>query len=351
MSEAATSKFDTYFATLDVRGVGKITRAQAAPLFDKSGLPEETLAEIWALADVTQDGLLNLPEFRTAMHLATTAAQGAPLPAGPLASQSLPATPRPSLLEVHPHLNPGHTRTNSGSAAANLIDQVWQLGDDDLARYDGYLGAIGADGGPVSGAQAKPLFEQSGQPAEVLADVWQLATSVECRGDGQLSVAEFRAAMHLITLAVQGYDLPPQLPPALARSAGCNRSASPTAAAVRPPPPAGPAMTEEARARYAAAFESAAAGAGFVDGEAAFAILSASGLPNEDLGAIWEVADGPSRDGRLDLGEWCVALALIEEKGGVVPSGAAPAAMPPRPAAVRRTPPARREPSGRSCSR
>ena len=132
MTEGATSKFDTYFATLDVRGVGKITRAQAAPLFDKSGLPEETLAEIWALADVTQDGLLNLPEFRTAMHLATTAAQGAPLPTGPLASQSLPATPRPSLLEVHPHLNPGHTRTNSGSAAANLIDQVWQLGDDDL---------------------------------------------------------------------------------------------------------------------------------------------------------------------------------------------------------------------------
>ena len=144
-----------------------------------------------------------------------------------------------ALLEVHPHSTPA-TRTNSGSAAANLIDQVWQLGDDDLARYDGYLGAIGADGGPVSGAQAKPLFEQSGQPAEVLADVWQLATSVECRGDGQLSVAEFRAAMHLITLAVQGYDLPPQLPPALARSAGCNRSASPTAAAVRPPPPAGP---------------------------------------------------------------------------------------------------------------
>ena len=44
MTEGATSKFDTYFATLDVRGVGKITRAQAAPLFDKSGLPEETLA-------------------------------------------------------------------------------------------------------------------------------------------------------------------------------------------------------------------------------------------------------------------------------------------------------------------
>ena len=128
---------------------------------------------------------------------------------------------------------------------------MWQLGDwPTSARYDGYLGTIGADGDPVSGAQAKPLFEQSGQPAEVLADVWQLATSVECRGDGQLSVAEFRAAMHLITLAVQGYDLPPQLhrppsraPQGLATGASAHRRRRAAAAA------AGPAMTEEARAR------------------------------------------------------------------------------------------------------
>ena len=53
MTEGATSKFDTYFATLDVRGVGKITRAQAAPLFDKSGLPEETLSVTYD--DVARD--------------------------------------------------------------------------------------------------------------------------------------------------------------------------------------------------------------------------------------------------------------------------------------------------------
>ena len=254
---------------------------------------------------MTQGGLLNLPEFRTAMHLATTAAQGAPLPTGPLASQSLPATPRPSLLEVHRAPRPHAHEQRLGGGEPDRPGVAARRRRPRAVRR--LLGAIGADGGPVSGAQAKPLFEQSGQPAEVLADVWQLATSVECRGDGQLSVAEFRAAMHLITLAVQGYDLPPPLPrrPRALRRLQPQRLAHRRRRAAAAA--AGPAMTEEARARYAAAFESAAARAGFVDGEAAFAILSASGLPNEDLGAIWEVADGPSRDGRLDLGEWCVA--------------------------------------------
>ena len=77
---ASACRYDGYFRKLDPQGFGRVSAEQARPLFLKAGLPEPTLAEIWALADADRDTLLSPEEFRVAMHLATVAARGEPLP-------------------------------------------------------------------------------------------------------------------------------------------------------------------------------------------------------------------------------------------------------------------------------
>ena len=79
-SEQEFARYDNYFRRLDPQGFGRVSAEQARPLFVKAGLPEPTLAEIWALADADGDTLLTPEEFRAAMHLATIAARGEPLP-------------------------------------------------------------------------------------------------------------------------------------------------------------------------------------------------------------------------------------------------------------------------------
>ncbi|CAN0474757.1 unnamed protein product, partial [Ascophyllum nodosum] len=48
---------------------GYLSGRNAVLLLRKSGLPQETLARVWALADEDTDGRLSVEEFCTAMHL------------------------------------------------------------------------------------------------------------------------------------------------------------------------------------------------------------------------------------------------------------------------------------------
>lgn len=63
------SYFDTVFATVDKAQLGAITGEQAVTFFSNAQLPEETLAQIWDLADIDSDGQLNKDEFAVAMYL------------------------------------------------------------------------------------------------------------------------------------------------------------------------------------------------------------------------------------------------------------------------------------------
>ncbi|KAK2766196.1 hypothetical protein FQN54_007712 [Arachnomyces sp. PD_36] len=61
--------FDTIFATVDKAGFGQINGEQAVTFFTNAQLPEETLAQIWDLADIDSDGQLSKEEFAVAMYL------------------------------------------------------------------------------------------------------------------------------------------------------------------------------------------------------------------------------------------------------------------------------------------
>ncbi|CAI7567519.1 unnamed protein product [Penicillium glandicola] len=75
------AQFDGIFETVDTARRGLITGDQAVAFFMKAQLPEETLAQIWDLADIDADGQLSREEFAVAMYLVRLQRSGKePLP-------------------------------------------------------------------------------------------------------------------------------------------------------------------------------------------------------------------------------------------------------------------------------
>jgi epidermal growth factor receptor substrate 15 len=69
ITPAEKAQFDSLFNTVDKMNRGYITGEEAVPFFGNSHLPEETLAQIWDLADINSEGHLNRDEFAVAIHL------------------------------------------------------------------------------------------------------------------------------------------------------------------------------------------------------------------------------------------------------------------------------------------
>nr|KMM67329.1 EF hand domain-containing protein [Coccidioides posadasii RMSCC 3488] len=63
------SHFDSIFNTVDKRKVGFLSGDDAVGFFANAQLSEETLAQIWDLADIDSDGQLSKDEFAVAMYL------------------------------------------------------------------------------------------------------------------------------------------------------------------------------------------------------------------------------------------------------------------------------------------
>ncbi|CAK3977550.1 related to EDE1 [Lecanosticta acicola] len=123
------AKFDRHFTTIDPQGRGVITGEQAVSFFSDSRLPEETLAQIWDLADINSEGQLNKDEFAVAMYLIRQ--QRAPNP------PPLPAFLPPAL--VPPSMRKQTQQTQSTAPAfdnANNTSNLPKSAADDLFGLD-----------------------------------------------------------------------------------------------------------------------------------------------------------------------------------------------------------------------
>lgn len=111
-------KYDQFFATVDTQGKGVITGEQAVGFFSDSGLPEDTLASIWDLADINSEGQLNRDEFAVAMYLIRQqrSQNKAPLPA------FLPAALVPPAMrkQQHPPSQPTAPTFDNAANSSNL---------------------------------------------------------------------------------------------------------------------------------------------------------------------------------------------------------------------------------------
>lgn len=90
---AERAKYDGFFDSLDTERVGHVDGNVVVPFFLQSGLDDATLAHVWDLADLTQDGVLTRDEFAIAMHLINDK----------LAGRALPNALPPSLLPPAPN--------------------------------------------------------------------------------------------------------------------------------------------------------------------------------------------------------------------------------------------------------
>lgn len=92
ITPADKARFDLLYAELDKTNKGFISGEEAVSFFSQSKLPEDTLAQIWDLADFNSEGRLNKDQFAIAMYLIRQqrSKDGHPIP--------LPATLPPNLI-------------------------------------------------------------------------------------------------------------------------------------------------------------------------------------------------------------------------------------------------------------
>ncbi|KAJ1869976.1 actin organization and endocytosis protein [Coemansia sp. RSA 990] len=74
------AQYEAIFRKWDSSRRGVLGGAQAREVFAQSGLAQRELAQIWSLADINNQGELNLNEFSVAMHLIFRRLAGAPIP-------------------------------------------------------------------------------------------------------------------------------------------------------------------------------------------------------------------------------------------------------------------------------
>lgn len=74
------AKFDSIFVSLDKSNAGVIGAEEVVPFLTTSTLPEETLAQVWDLADVHNTGQFTKTEFAIAMYLVQQKLGGKTLP-------------------------------------------------------------------------------------------------------------------------------------------------------------------------------------------------------------------------------------------------------------------------------
>ncbi|KAG5980901.1 hypothetical protein E4U55_003522 [Claviceps digitariae] len=231
----------------------KLPGEQARNIFDKSGLPNEILGRIWALADTELRGALVLPEFVIAMHLLTSIKTGA--------LRSLPAILPASLYEsatnrgIAPRQSSNHTgptgaiprqlsgqaqmRTGSpllGRPASQGAGNDWAVSPADKAKFDQiYVTIDKTNKGFITGEEAVPFFSQSNLSEDALAQIWDLA---DFNSQGQLTREGFAVAMYLIRQQRSGTGgpLPTTLPPNLLPPSVRNQRQQPHIAFPPPPP-------------------------------------------------------------------------------------------------------------------
>ncbi|KAI7506393.1 UDP-glucose 4-epimerase [Hortaea werneckii] len=230
---------------------GLLDGGTAKSIFERAGLPNETLGRIWMLCDREQRGALDQTEFIIAMHLLTStkmramtalpsalppglyeaaSRRGAPAappgrPGGP--PQAIPpqftggSTGAPPRTQSPMTRAPGYGTPPPQAAAQPMAAQStggsvpWLVTQQEKTKYDQFFATIDTQNtGIINGEQAVRFFSDSRLPEDTLASIWDLA---DINSEGQLNRDEFAVAMYLIRQqrSTNPPPLPAFLPPAL----------------------------------------------------------------------------------------------------------------------------------------
>ncbi|KAL7270330.1 hypothetical protein RUND412_006966 [Rhizina undulata] len=350
--------FGQLFQAADSEKIGVITGELAVKFFEKSGLNSRILGEIWGIADTENQGFLTQVGFSVALRLIGQAQNNQhPRPElaqnpGPLPrfeGVSITYPPPPTTATPPPPVQPQATGPTGMIRVPPLTPQ-------DVERFTGLFEKSGAVDGVLPGDAAKSIFQKAKLPNHTLGLIWSLADRQQ---RGALGQPEFVVAMHLITCHKNGSlpVLPQILPPGLYEAAA-GRPATrngpdrrPAGRGIPPPMPpvppipkqfSGPAaqrtqsplsrqftpptqtiqsqisgdwaISPADKNRFDAVFLTVdKQNKGYITGEEAVPFFYNSGLPEEDLATIWDLAD-IHKAGRLDRDEFAIAMYLIRQQ-------------------------------------
>ncbi|KAL1022328.1 hypothetical protein UPYG_G00025200 [Umbra pygmaea] len=265
------AKHDQQFVSLTPTPAGFITGDQARNFFLQSGLPPPILAQIWALADLNNDGKMDMHEFSIAMKLIKLKLQGHPLP------PSLPPSMKQPPLTLPPP--PSAPFAMPGLGVMPVLPAVPPLPMP-----------------PMPGVGMSPPLVTSGAP------------SVPPMANGAPAMIQ----------PMTGFSHPAS---SLNKSSSFNRSSAKlqkgqsfesASAPVPPQPPTDWAVPNSSRLKYRQLFNSHdKMMSGHLTGPQARTILMQSSLPQTSLASIWNLSD-IDQDGKLTAEEFILAMHLID---------------------------------------
>ncbi|KAJ1721432.1 hypothetical protein LPJ53_004040 [Coemansia erecta] len=370
----------TYMLSLvDTHKEGIVRGQQAVPFFQKSGLPDAALGNIWQQADADSKGHLTAHEFGVAMKLISLAQahrtadlrslkddaqlpdlKGVDLSRFTGAAGALPPSIGSMASATFTYGSGTHGRRDSNTSSvgwANAMGGGAPAADDSDAvisakekqQYQQLFEKSGPVDGAISGAAARALFTKSKLSNEQLGSVWSLG---DPHGEGKLRLPGFLVAMYYIRRIMENrsYVLPKACPVGLWRSAGGdiplratlggNFSQSSllgggsTADLTFGGAGAGTVqwdVTPEERVQYEQYFNNLDADkAGYLTGEVPVNFFLKSKLSEVVLSKVWDLAD-INRNGRMTKDEFAVAMHLINARlaGTPVPDTLPPTLVPP----------------------
>lgn len=208
---------------------GYLEGSDARNIFIKSRLTNETLVQVWNLADPTNRGKLNEPEFIFAMHvIRCVLVKSIPkvpsqLPPGYLESFFQPSSASASNSASAPSTARSGMQANrtgpipsSQPASAPSVSNEWVISSQERAQSDKLFDSLDkAHRGTIGADEVVPFLTKSNLSEDVLAQVWDLA---DVKNTGIFSKLEFSIAMYLVHQKLAGRDLPSNLPQSLLQS-------------------------------------------------------------------------------------------------------------------------------------
>eukprot|EP00842_Homolaphlyctis_polyrhiza_P004921 jgi/Hompol1/542/HPOL_001628-RA len=345
------------FKLADAADLGVIQPPAAVSFLSKSRLPQETLGQIWTLADTERRGFLNQAGFTRALKLIAASQAGHAVTAAALA---LP-TPLPLFEGITLDLPARNTavpipvqRTGDLLAPAAPLS----ITAEECERFTEFFHAAKPINGALPGDVARDLFLKSNLPIETLGKIWNL---VDTSASGKLPLHQFIIAMLIITKLRQNQisTVPTSIPSELWNSVAIASPAPPTSAAsalAAPPATAAtirgsnpqlasrtmegdllggissststrtdparassvdnlaPTISEEDKRTYGGYFEKLdTQRKGYLTGEQCSPFFLKSNLPAIDLGKIWDLVD-TAKSGRISKDGFATAMSLIKKR-------------------------------------
>ncbi|TCD68237.1 hypothetical protein EIP91_011306 [Steccherinum ochraceum] len=219
-SEDRTKFMRIFNGSAPSNGVLEAGRARGVLL--KSRLPLQTLAQIWELADVQQQGYLDATSFIVAMYLiqATMSGKIKTMPASLPSSIYFDASPMangftpPTMTSPLSPISSSFLHRSAGpSAASSSRTPLWDVSNEEKETADEFFNVLDEQQkGYLEGKVARAHFLQSGLPERDVKQIWSL---VDINKDGRLGRDEFAVALHLIQARQNGSPLPQTLPDGL----------------------------------------------------------------------------------------------------------------------------------------